>query len=87
VHRDPADVVAQQLTFAGVQPDPDLEAVLGQFGADGVGGADRPGRAVEGGQEPATDRGRRGVVPGRPSRGEWARREEPAGSGVPDIRP
>jgi hypothetical protein len=32
-------------------------AVLGQLGPDGVGGADRPGRAVEGGQEP---------VPGRP---------------------
>jgi hypothetical protein len=42
MHRDPADVIADQLAFAGVQPDPDLEAVLGQLGPDGVGRTDGP---------------------------------------------
>jgi hypothetical protein len=43
VDRDAPDVVAEQLDLAGVQPGPDLEAVLGQLGPDGVGGTDRPG--------------------------------------------
>ena len=42
VHRDPADVIADQLDLASVQPDPDLQAPLGQLGPDGLGRADRP---------------------------------------------
>ena len=49
---DAADVVAQQLALAGVQPHPDLQTQLPQPGPDGVGRPDGPGRPVEGGQEP-----------------------------------
>jgi hypothetical protein len=34
VHRDPANVVADQLDLAGVQPDPDLQAVLDELSPD-----------------------------------------------------
>src|SRR4029453_15049265 len=52
VHGDPADVLAEQLDLARVQPHPDLQAQVAQAGADGGAGPDGPGRPVEGGQEP-----------------------------------
>jgi hypothetical protein len=56
VHRDAPDVVVEQLAFPGVQAGPDLQAVLGQLGPDGIGRADGSGRAVKGGQEPIPGR-------------------------------
>ena len=51
----PADVVAAQLALAGVQPDADRQAQLAQLLDDVAAAADRPRRAVEGGQEAVAD--------------------------------
>jgi hypothetical protein len=61
VHGDAADDVLaalgpQQLAFPGVQADPDLQPQVPEPGPDGVGGPDRAGRPVEGGQEPVAGR-------------------------------
>src|SRR5262245_27335836 len=56
VDRHPEDVVAYELDLTGVDPDPDLQPDRRQFVADRGGAADRPGRAVEGGQEPVPHR-------------------------------
>jgi hypothetical protein len=56
VDRHPADVVAEQLDLAGVDPDPDLDPDRRQLLADGSRTADRPRRAVEGGQEAVAHR-------------------------------
>src|SRR5687768_7186846 len=50
VHGDPADVVADQLALAGVQPRPDLQAETGDRLADGGGPLDRARGPVEGGE-------------------------------------
>ena len=51
VDGDPADLAVDQLALAGVQAGADLEAELAHRLGDRAGAADRPGRAVEGGEE------------------------------------
>jgi hypothetical protein len=54
-HRDPAHIVAEQLDLAGVQAGPDLQAQRRDRPLDGADAADRPSRAVEGGQAAVAD--------------------------------
>ena len=55
VDREAGDVVRLDLDLADVEPGPDLEPELGDLVADRRGTADRPGRAVEGGQDAVAD--------------------------------
>src|SRR5439155_8085208 len=56
VNGDAAYVVVHQLALACVQPGPHLDPERADAIADGAGAADRPRRAVEGGEEAVAQR-------------------------------
>ena len=57
MYGDPAYVFAKEFAFAGVQAGPDLQPKLPNGFSSPNGASNRPGRAVEGGQEAVAGRG------------------------------